>query len=212
MPRRPSPRSTACWRRCPPASGRGSISRAARKGWRPALAARSTPRSSSGSGAINVAEGLGGRGKHRQVPRSSRSWPGNPDAIVTLDRAFFARRGKTRAGWDQVRAVAGNKVYLGPSLPWGWIDAPPSLNRLIGLRWLLPDLLSDRGRHRSARATREFYACSTASSSTMPQLDRLLGGAGRTLTALQRAPSSWPAAVILWRPCCWPSPARALSA
>ena len=34
--------------------------------------------------------------------------------------------------------MADNRVYLAPSLPWGWIDAPPSLNRLIGLRWRRP--------------------------------------------------------------------------
>ena len=85
-----------------------------------------------------------------------------PDAIVTLDRAFF-QGVKSKPGWEQVRAVAQNKVYLAPSLPWGWIDAPPSLNRLIGLRWLLHDLLSDGSRHRPAhRHARCSTRCSTA--------------------------------------------------
>ena len=99
-------------------------------------------------GAVNVAEGLGGRGNTANASLEQIiAW--QPDVIVTLDRAFF-QGVKAKPGWDQVRAVAQNKVYLAPSLPWGWIDAPPSLNRLIGLRWLLEDLLSGRSRHRSA--------------------------------------------------------------
>ena len=100
-------------------------------------------------GGVNVAEGLGGRGNTANASLEQIiAW--QPDVIVTLDRAFF-QSVKGKPGWDQVRAVAQNKVYLAPSLPWGWIDAPPSLNRLIGLRWLLEDLLSGRSRHRPAR-------------------------------------------------------------
>ena len=105
-------------------------------------------------GAVNVAEGLGGRGNTANASLEQIiAW--QPDAIVTLDRAFFAGV-KAKPGWDQVRAVAENKVYLAPSLPWGWIDAPPSINRLIGLRWLLQDLLSDGSRHRPAHRHARF--------------------------------------------------------
>jgi len=83
-------------------------------------------------GGINVAEGLGGRGNTANASLEQViAW--QPDVIITLDRAF-RQNVKTKPGWNEVRAVAENKVFLAPSLPWGWIDAPPSLNRLIGLR------------------------------------------------------------------------------
>jgi iron complex transport system substrate-binding protein len=35
-------------------------------------------------------------------------------------------------------------VYVPPDVPFGWFDAPPSLNRLLGVQWLArildPDL------------------------------------------------------------------------
>jgi iron complex transport system substrate-binding protein len=27
-------------------------------------------------------------------------------------------------------------VYVPPDLPFGWFDAPPSINRLLGVQWL----------------------------------------------------------------------------
>ena len=35
-----------------------------------------------------------------------------------------------------MRAVREKRVYLAPTAPFGWIDRPPSLNRVIGLKWL----------------------------------------------------------------------------
>jgi iron complex transport system substrate-binding protein len=32
-------------------------------------------------------------------------------------------------------AVAQGRVYPAPALPFGWIDGPPSVNRLLGLLW-----------------------------------------------------------------------------
>jgi iron complex transport system substrate-binding protein len=66
-------------------------------------------------GAVNVAEGLGGRGNTANASLEQIiAW--QPDIIVTLDRTFF-QSFKARPGWDQVRAVAQNKVYLAPNLP-----------------------------------------------------------------------------------------------
>jgi iron complex transport system substrate-binding protein len=127
-------------------------------------------------GGVNVAEGLGGRGNTANASLEQIiAW--QPDAIVTLDRAFFAGV-KTKPGWDQVRAVTENKVYLAPSLPWGWIDAPPSINRLIGLRWLLKTFYPTEAAIDLRTDTRFFYALFYGAKLEDSQLDRLLGGAG----------------------------------
>ena len=127
-------------------------------------------------GAVNVAEGLGGRGNTANASLEQVvAW--QPDAIVTLDRTFFAGV-KTKPGWDQVRAVAENKVYLAPSLPWGWIDAPPSINRLMGLRWLLKTFYPIEAGFDLRTDTRFFYALFYGVKLEDSQLDRLLGGAG----------------------------------
>jgi iron complex transport system substrate-binding protein len=38
--------------------------------------------------------------------------------------------------WRTVRAVRDGHAMVAPSLPFGWVEEPPSINRLIGLAWL----------------------------------------------------------------------------
>lgn len=40
------------------------------------------------------------------------------------------------AAWRTVRAVKDGQAFVAPSLPFGWIEGPPSINRLLGLAWL----------------------------------------------------------------------------
>ncbi len=99
-----------------------------------------------------------------------------PDIIITMDRGFFEGV-KNKPGWDQVRAVAQNKVYLSPNLPWGWIDGPPSLNRLIGLTWLLATFYPGEAGVDLRAEARRFYDLFYGVTPTDAQLDRLLSGA-----------------------------------
>lgn len=59
----------------------------------------------------------------------------NPQVIVTWDELFY-RQLPTNPLWADLQAVKTKQVYLSPIVPFGWIDRPPSVNRLIGLRWL----------------------------------------------------------------------------
>jgi iron complex transport system substrate-binding protein len=127
-------------------------------------------------GGINVAEGLGGRGNTANASLEQViAW--QPDVIITLDRAF-RQNVKAKPGWNEVRAVAENKVFLAPSLPWGWIDAPPSVNRLIGLNWLLATFYPTEAGIDLRADTRAFYALFYGVTPDDTQLGRLLGGAG----------------------------------
>ena len=64
---------------------------------------------------------------------------------------------KTDPAWAEVAAVKAGRVWLSPGLPFGWIDRPPSLNRLIGLRWLAGLFYPDQARQDLRAETREFY-------------------------------------------------------
>jgi iron complex transport system substrate-binding protein len=126
-------------------------------------------------GAVNVAEGLGGRSNTANASLEQLiAW--QPETIVTLDRAFFLSV-KSKPGWPEVKAVKEGRVYLAPSLPWGWIDAPPSVNRLIGLRWLLTIFYPAEAGLDLRAETRAFFELFYGVSVDAPQLDRLLGGA-----------------------------------
>lgn len=38
--------------------------------------------------------------------------------------------------WESLTAVKNNQVYEIPNAPYDWINRPPSVNRIIGIRWL----------------------------------------------------------------------------
>jgi iron complex transport system substrate-binding protein len=80
----------------------------------------------------------------------------NPDAIVTIDQDF-ANSVRTDPAWAPLKAVRNGRVYLSPKLPFGWVDFPPSVNRLIGLWWLAKILYPDKFPEDMTKLTRDFY-------------------------------------------------------
>jgi iron complex transport system substrate-binding protein len=99
----------------------------------------------------------------------------NPDVIVTIDRDFASNVFNDPA-WAPVNAVRNRRVHLSPKLPFGWVDFPPSVNRLIGLRWLAkvlyPDLFPDDLR----TLTRDFYTRFYHVTPSDAQIERVLAG------------------------------------
>jgi len=99
----------------------------------------------------------------------------NPDVIITIDLAFAANVYNDRA-WAPVAAVAARRVHLSPKLPFGWVDFPPSVNRLIGLCWLAkilyPDLFPEDLRTQTRDFYRQFYHVTLADA----QIERVLAG------------------------------------
>ena len=85
------------------------------------------------AGAINVAAALGTGERVTVTPQQLREW--NPDLIIAQDRSFYLAVQRDPA-WRGLAAVRNKKVFLEPSQPFGWIDEPPGVNRLIGLYWL----------------------------------------------------------------------------
>jgi len=81
----------------------------------------------------------------------------DPDIIVTIDSAFAdAVRGDPV--WRTARAVRDGRVHLSPKLPFGWIDFPPSVNRMPGLVWLGKILYPALFPEDLGAFTRAFYA------------------------------------------------------
>jgi iron complex transport system substrate-binding protein len=59
----------------------------------------------------------------------------DPDMLIFSDPAMRETVEKS-AAWKTVRAVREGRALVAPSLPFGWVEEPPSINRLIGLAWL----------------------------------------------------------------------------
>jgi iron complex transport system substrate-binding protein len=127
-------------------------------------------------GAINVAEGPRPKGGLVTVsPEQILAWA--PDTIISLDKRF-RQTVSQKAEWKAVPAVAAGRVFLAPSLPFGFIDSPPSLNRLIGLTWLLHTFYHEQAPGHLREQVRSFYHLFYQVDLTEPDLDTLLDNSG----------------------------------
>jgi iron complex transport system substrate-binding protein len=127
-------------------------------------------------GGINVAVGAqGARNLANVSPEQIIAWA--PDTIVTLDRSFYDSV-STNPAWQPVPAVSNKRIYLAPNLPFGFIDAPPSVNRLIGLTWLLHVFYPGEVQGNLRDEVRDFYRLFYQVDLSDSDLDRLLQGAG----------------------------------
>ncbi len=122
--------------------------------------------------AVNVAGGTQG-GLANVSIEQVLLW--NPDVIVTIDQDFAANvRGDP--AWAAVAAVKHGRVHLSPKMPFGWVDFPPSVNRLIGLWWLGKILYPDLFKEDVHELTRDFYEKFYHVTPTDVQIDHVLAG------------------------------------
>ena len=123
-------------------------------------------------GATNVAGGTKGGLANISIEQVL-AW--DPEIIVTIDRDFAAGT-HSQPAWANVTAVRTGRVHLSPKMPFGWVDFPPSVNRLPGLIWLgkllYPALFPEDLRV----LTRDFYTRFYHREPTPEQIAALLDG------------------------------------
>ncbi len=127
-------------------------------------------------GAVNVAASMGRGGLVQVSLEQVLAW--NPEVIVTTDPTFFASVRRDPL-WATVDAVKTRRIHLAPADPFGWIDFPPSVNRLVGLRWLGRTLYPEAFPDDLRAHARELYTRLYHQSPTGAQLDRLIATAER---------------------------------
>jgi iron complex transport system substrate-binding protein len=102
---------------------------------------------------VNVADGAP-PGELSHVTRDQvYAW--NPDIVVTNNPGFWKAR--KEPDWADLPAIAKGRVYLAPAVPFGWIDEPPSVNRLLGLLWAGHTLYPEDLRAEAGDFYRRFY-------------------------------------------------------
>ncbi|HUL87272.1 MAG TPA: iron ABC transporter substrate-binding protein [Pseudolabrys sp.] len=99
----------------------------------------------------------------------------NPDVIITIDQDFAASV-RSDPAWASVKAVRDGRVHLSPKMPFGWVDFPPSVNRLIGLWWLAKILYPDKFPEDMRALTRDFYTVFYHRTPSDTQIDHVLAG------------------------------------
>jgi len=132
------------------------------------------------AGGVNVAAGVEvqqGYGHSAVSMEQVLRW--NPEIIITgYDHAStpgeFYKTVWTDSAWKIVTAVRNHDVYETPQYPFNWIDRPPSVNRIIGIKWLAnlfyPELFHYDMRNETRRIYKLFYQLDLSNA----QLDQLL--------------------------------------
>ena len=87
--------------------------------------------------------------------------------------------------WAPVAAVRAGRVHLSPKMPFGWVDFPPSVNRLIGLWWLAKILYPELFPEDLRALTRDFYRRFYHVTPSDAQIERVLAGGMRPRAALR---------------------------
>lgn len=126
-------------------------------------------------GARNVATGADQPGLASVGLEQVLAW--DPETIITINESFHQRLQDPDAVWSKIAAVQQGRAYLAPKRPFGWFDRPPSVNRLIGVRWLLHLFYPERMDGDLRAEVRRFYALFYHVEPSPAQLDRLLGRA-----------------------------------
>jgi iron complex transport system substrate-binding protein len=126
------------------------------------------------AGATNVSAAAGSGGLTQVSLEQILSW--NPDTILAAS-GKFAKTVKNDPLWANIEAVKNKRVFVTPSLPFGWFDSPPGINRLIGIAWLeklfYPQAFSDD----LSAEVRAFYKLFYQVDLTDDQVATLLKGA-----------------------------------
>lgn len=117
------------------------------------------------AGAKNVADidnsngGATGGGMTQVSLENVIAW--NPEVIIAWDDT---ERGgaddliRTSSDWESIDAVANDRVYTIPCVPFMWGDRPPSVTRYIGMQWLANKLYPDVYDVDMIEETKNFYS------------------------------------------------------
>lgn len=94
-------------------------------------------------GAKNVFENDGEKRSSWEEVSMEQVIEWNPEAIILTDGSIYDEI-LTDPLWESIDAVKENKVYETPAGPYNWMGRPPTINRVLGIKWggnlLYPDL------------------------------------------------------------------------
>ena len=126
------------------------------------------------AGVINVAARLGSGELTRVTRDQIFAW--DPAFIIAQQRSFYTALQRDRA-WRGLGAVTKKRIYLAPAEPFGWIDDPAGVNRIIGLPWLTALFYPDVYQEDLRTSVREFYDKFYGVKLTDQQLEALVRSA-----------------------------------
>jgi iron complex transport system substrate-binding protein len=123
--------------------------------------------------AVNAAAAVSSGNLARVSLEQVLTW--QPDYIVTQDAQFHAHASSDPL-WGRLAAIRQGRLLLAPALPFGWLEGPPGVNRLIGIRWLHAHLRQAAMPTDWADTVAQFHRLFYGQTPSAEQMARLLGG------------------------------------
>ncbi|MFO1444497.1 ABC transporter substrate-binding protein [Bacillus sp. Bva_UNVM-123] len=80
-----------------------------------------------------------------------------PDVIIFEPNSMYEKALAGDALWKDLKAVQEGKVYEVPVGPYNWLGFPPSINRILGIKWLGNLFYPEQFDYDMLKETKEFY-------------------------------------------------------
>jgi len=81
----------------------------------------------------------------------------DPDVVILASGGPYDRLADEGSQWKELRAVREGHYYEIPGLPFSWMSAPPSVNQVLGARWLMSIVYPDLYDGDIYEDAKEFY-------------------------------------------------------
>lgn len=100
----------------------------------------------------------------------------DPEIIISWDdeRGGYYSGILEDPAWKDIKAVKNGEVYEIPNRPFNWFDRPPSVNRVLGLRWIGNLLYPEIYDYNMREEVKEFYSKFYHYELTEEEIDDLL--------------------------------------
>lgn len=104
----------------------------------------------------------------------------NPDVILvgaTAVKGGFYDKVYSTSAWAGISAVKNKRIYQIPSLPFNWVDRPPSATRILGVEWLANLLYPNTMKLDMKSETEDYFNLFLHCSITTNQAEDILNNA-----------------------------------
>lgn len=81
----------------------------------------------------------------------------DPDVIILAFGGPYGKLSSKDSQWRELRAVKEDHYYEIPGRPYSWMSAPPSINQILGARWLMSVVYPELYEGDIYEDTKEFY-------------------------------------------------------
>ena len=101
----------------------------------------------------------------------------DPEVIIFGTQQAYETATKTNQDvWKHLKSIQSGNYYMMPSIPYGWLSAPPSVQHYLGLIWLCSILYPDYCTYNLEEKVTEFYSLFYSYNLSHEEYKKILAG------------------------------------